>query len=152
MKLEEILNKKRNLFSGKIISLEEKRRLKEKFKSIFFINDILDLMAEYQLSEECFSINEKEDLSELGVEMQWFSTNEMIEEAYNAYPGICAYKKGYLPLGKCLEGSGDPYFIKKTEKKYNIYRIPHDSVINENLIEDEIELVCTLSLLLQRFE
>ncbi|MCG8208207.1 hypothetical protein [Tenacibaculum finnmarkense] len=152
MKLKGILDRNKELFSGKVITQEEKLLLKEKFKTIFFIDNFIDLLLSYPLSESCFSINEEEDLSELGVELQWFSPSEMIEEAYDSYPGICAIKEGYLPLGKCMEGSGDPYFIKNVKEDYNIYRVPHDAIINEVLKIDEIELVCALSVLLQKID
>jgi hypothetical protein len=76
---------------------------------------------------------------------------EQIEEMKDFYPGIAAIKKKYFPIGKCMGGSGNPYFIKKEDDgKINIYRIPHEAVNEaDELDESQVEYICALSYLLK---
>lgn len=103
----------------------------------------LNLCTERNLAGSTFSLAEESDLSEMGVELKWMTAEQMVDEATNAYPGIAAIKKGYLPFGSCLEGSGDPYFLK-VGKEHNdtpVVRIPHDAIINEEVDESKVEIV-----------
>ena len=103
----------------------------------------LHLVANRSLAGSSFSVSEDHDRSGLGVELQWMSAEQIIDEATNCYPGIVATSIGYLPFGICLEGSGDPYFLKIGSRPEDtlVVRIPHDAVRDENLDETKIELV-----------
>ena len=103
----------------------------------------LHLVANSKLTGSSFSIQAGQDRSTLGVELQWMSAEQVVDEATNCYPGIIATGLGYLPFGICLEGSGDPYFLKfgDGQKDTPVVRIPHDAVRDENLDESRIELV-----------
>ncbi len=64
--------------------------------------------------------------------MDIMSENMSKDEAENAYPGLIVIKDGYVPIGSCLLGSGDPYFINKNDGENGpIYRIYHDSVFDD---------------------
>ena len=91
---------------------------------------LLELCAERNLAGSAFSLDNESDLSEMGVELRWMTVEQIIDEATNVYPGIAATKRGYLPFGICLEGSGDPYFLKIGEgyDDTSVVRIPHDAV------------------------
>ena len=90
-----------------------------------------------------FSLDDESDLSEIGVELKWMTAEQMVDEVNNFYPGIVAIKKGYLPFGVCLEGSGDPYFLRigKGHDDTPVVRIPHDAVADEEIDESSIEVV-----------
>ena len=73
------------------------------------------------------------------------TSEDKIDEAFNFYPGIAAVKNGYIPFATCLFGSGDPYFVNEDSNKINIYRITHDSVMeNDEIDEKKIEFVVDL--------
>lgn len=137
-----IIELNKDKLQGRTINSDEITKLSEHFSKVSFIEDIIMLLSKYPLIGHEFSLTEEEDLSELGVEMEWMSPEEQLEEALSAYPGISAIKDNYLPIAKCLEGSGDPYFIRNDKDTFNVYRIPHDSITNENSIDkNSIELV-----------
>jgi hypothetical protein len=49
-------------------------------------------------------------------------------------------KNGYLPIGTCLIGSGDPYFLKVADgKNPPVVRIPHDSPEGAEVISPSLE-------------
>jgi hypothetical protein len=67
----------------------------------------------------------------------------MIREAKDSYPGIAALPLGYVPIGNCGRGSGDPYFYRASDGA--IVRIPHDATsfdhADASLDESAVELV-----------
>jgi hypothetical protein len=85
------------------------------------------------------SLDNESDRSQLGVEMQWMTPAEMVSEATEVYPGIVVVKRGYIPIGICLQGSGDPYFFRARDGA--IVRVPHDAATQEDIDESRIELV-----------
>ncbi|MEO1718683.1 MAG: SMI1/KNR4 family protein [Pseudomonadota bacterium] len=91
-----------------------------------------------------WELEDHEDHSGMGVDMQFLSTEEMIDEATAVYPGIIAHKLGYLPLGSCLTGSGDYYYLdlrKAEDDDPPIVRLPHDAVVGGTYREEKIEIV-----------
>lgn len=103
----------------------------------------LELCAERNLAGSTFSLDDENDLSKLGVELKWMTAGQIIDEATNAYPGIAAIRKGYLPFGICLEGTGDPYFLKigKSHDDTSVVRIPHDAAVDGEIDESGVEVV-----------
>jgi hypothetical protein len=63
----------------------------------------------------------------------------IVDEAVEAYPGILALPLGYIPVAKCLEGSGDPYFFRLNDGA--IVRIPHQAAVGSELDEEQVEVV-----------
>jgi hypothetical protein len=87
------------------------------------------MMKTYPLAGTNFLLSDERDESELGVDMLWLDPSQMADECSNAFPGIAAAKLGYLPIGVCLEGSGDPYFALITASDDPpMVRVPHEAV------------------------
>lgn len=88
-------------------------------------------------------IPKSRDLSKVGAEFQIMSAEDSEDESKNFYPGLVVRKDGYIPVGSCSIGSGDPYFINEKDGKNGaLYRIYHDSVFDENCDKEKaIELV-----------
>ena len=134
--------------SGQKITPQEREILNDRFQSIKGIEWVGDLMSCYALSGTTFTLDEEVDPSGLGVEMQWMAPADMVEEAFELYPGIPALGLGYLPIGQCLSGSGDPYFLKiKAGEDPPLVRIPHESAEDENTLDESQieEIVSSLS-------
>ena len=75
------------------------------------------------------SIPEDADLSGLGAELRLLDEDGIRSEMEDVYPGIVITKDGFIPVGSCMEGSGDPYFIKTSDGAGGpLYRIYHDAV------------------------
>jgi hypothetical protein len=89
-----------------------------------------------------FEISEDDDLSEIGADFQIMNEEQSMSESTEAYPGIVAIKLGYFPVAMCLAGSGDYYYIKSEEGDSGaLYRIYHDSVVEDSLDPDGIDKV-----------
>lgn len=108
---------------------------------------LMEALENYPLLGVCFSLDEDDDESGLGVDLKWFTVDQIIEEALYAYPGKVVLDLGYLPIAACLAGSGDPYFLKMkggVPDDPALVRILHDLVSeNDNYPENEIEIVCS---------
>lgn len=140
-----VLNRISQDLIGRKISEDEKMMLMKKFDVELMSLKIIDILSNYKIVGQIFSISEEKDSSGIGVNMEWLTPYEQIQEAYEYYPGLLAVKKGYLPIGMCLEGSGDPYFLKEDNQRYILVRIPHDAIYDEVLDDDSIEYICELS-------
>lgn len=84
-------------------------------------------------------LDEDADASGFGVEMRVLTPKKMIAEFTDGEPGKTARGYGYLPIGQCLEGSADPYFVRLSDGA--IVRIPHDVVAGGRLDSDDVDLV-----------
>jgi hypothetical protein len=95
-----------------------------------------------------FEIPESEDRSELGANIEILDDAGILSEATELYPGIEAARHGFVPIGGCLIGLGDPYFIRSSEGAGGaLYRIFHDMVFDDDFPESE-----AVTLVLERFE
>jgi len=142
MKVEEILNGLADKLNGRKISESEKKMLINELGSKLVPDWYLDILCNHPLAGTSFSISEDKDLSEMGVEMKWLDPSQTLNEAKESYPGIIAINYGFLPVGMCLEGSGDPYFLKiDGSVDPEVVRIYHDSD-DETFFKDGIDLVC----------
>lgn len=88
-----------------------------------------------------FVVPPEADESGMGADFRFMTAAEMIEESVSAYPGISAVSHGFLPVGVCLEGSGDPYFVRLSDGA--VVRIPHDAVSEDLLDLGLIEMVAS---------
>lgn len=69
------------------------------------------------------------DLSGVGACIEWLDEEGSRSESEDLYPGIAVAKLGYIPVGGCSIGTGDPYFIRETDGEGGpLYRIYHDQV------------------------
>lgn len=124
----------------------EAKNLKGKLPSGLVPDWLISLLQQYPVIGVCFSLDEDLDESEMGVDLKWFDPDQIIEEALSVYPGKVVVELGYLPVGACLAGSGDPYFLRIKEGDLEdaaLVRIPHDLVSGDTYPENEIETVCS---------
>ena len=129
----------------------DRSRIKRDFASQY-PDDLLNVEMEYDLIGREISLDEIADASGMGAEMQWMTIEEKFDEAFRSFPGIVALQYGYFPVAKCLEGSGDPYFFSSRDGNSEVWRIPHEAIhSNDTMAEDQVEFVCSLSLLISHF-
>ena len=84
------------------------------------------------IEEIDFEIPEEKDLSGVGADLSIMREEHILDEANKAYPGVIVKKDGFVPVGSCLIGSGDPYFININDGENGpLYRIYHDSVYED---------------------
>lgn len=130
---------------GDYMSLSQAIKLRNKLGVKLFPQWLESVFRSFKLSKTCFTIKKKDDLSGLGAELFWLSPDQILEEAFMMQPGIAVVQKGFIPVGGCLIGTGDPYFLKMeyttSLETTLLVRIPHDFVYSE---VDAIENVCYL--------
>src|SRR6185312_13145470 len=90
--------------SGLVLSEPEARRLREAFPGMQ-LEALIELLQRTRLAGASVTMTEAEDDSGFGVDMQWMTVDEVLDEAQNATPGIQAARLGLLPIGKCMMGS-----------------------------------------------
>lgn len=79
------------------------------------------------------SIPAQSDLSGVGAEIEILDEQGIQAEQNDFYPGIAVSKAGYVPVGGCSLGTGDPYFICVRDGEGGpLYRIDHEQVTSEN--------------------
>jgi len=67
---------------------------------------------------------------EISFGIEWLGAREMIREATSLYPGIVTIKSGYVPVGECEQGSGDPFFVSfAASDDPPLMQIFHDRVV-----------------------
>lgn len=102
--------------------------------------ELVSFMVEYPVVDAYLSIPEDKDASEMGVDMQWLSAKRILREVVDAYPGIVAVSAGYIPIGACTAGSGDPYFYRVSDGA--VVRILHEPGEDpDRLSESNVEFV-----------
>ena len=101
------------------------------------------LLRENRLAGVCFSLTENDDKSKFGAELLWLTPTQIVSEATECQPGTSVVPLGYIPVGACAEGSGDPYFLDlRTETSDPpLVRIPHDFAGKGPYPLDRVELV-----------
>ena len=134
------LEKRRQALTGRRLLDEEARSLTRKLPVP--AGWLLDLMRDYPLIGTKFQLSCEQDLSGLGVKMEWMAPHDIIGESLEFYPGIAAISLNYVAIGTCLEGSGDPYFVKVLEEDPPLVRIPHNYLnVDLSLSESRVEIV-----------
>jgi len=75
-----------------------------------------------------------EDDDQMTHSIEIFNEKNCIDEAINYWPGIGVTKDGFVPIGGCSTGSGDPYFINTNDGENGpLYQIYHDFVSEDGL-------------------
>jgi hypothetical protein len=83
-------------------------------------------------------IPEHVDMTEAGAEFEILDEEGICREAEDLYPGIAVSKDGFVPVGGCSIGTGDPYFINQYDGLGGpLYRIYHDMVGEDGYDRDE---------------
>ena len=123
---------------GKALTRDELSRV-EADTGLSVPSRLASLLTSQPLVGLTFLLHENIDESGLGGEFKWMTVEQIIDESTNAWPGIAAARRGLLPVGICLEGSGDPYFLRVEDGA--VVRVPHDAVIEGDLAPKRVELV-----------
>jgi hypothetical protein len=98
-------------------------------KGVMFPRFWIEFISKNGLEGATVEVPEELDRSGLGVELKFLTSEQSVDEATNYWPGIGVAKDGYVPVGSCLCGSGDYYYIKTSDGAAGpLYRIYHDSV------------------------
>ena len=108
----------------------------------------VNFLDENDLHGAVVELSEELDLSGLGVDLQFLTAAQSIDEATTCWPGIGVSEVGYVPIGSCLCGSGDYYYIRSNDGKAGpLYRIYHDAVDEDGYKPDD-----AIDLVLQSYE
>lgn len=101
------------------------------------------VLKEYVLAGVSFGLNEDHDESGFGAELIWLNAAQIVSEGIECEPGISVVPLGFLPIGACAEGSGDPYFLDLRNPSANppLVRIPHDYAVLRPYPCEKIETV-----------
>jgi len=79
-----------------------------------------------------FSVPPESDLSGVGADIVILDEQGIKSEQTELYPGIAVAKDGFIPVGGCTVGCGDPYFINERDGEGGaLYRVYHDEVSEE---------------------
>ena len=120
---------------GKRASQESCQRLKKEFPDLS-IAWLIAAMSEFPLAGCNFF------MESIHFDMNWMDIETMIKEAKEFYPGISAIRHNYFPVGTCMYGSGDPYFIDLKGEDKTVVQIPHDSIDSTmQLIKGDVEVI-----------
>lgn len=144
MSIATVLTKRKDDLRGRVMTCDEETLLR---RSIPHLIDewLISLMRGFRLIGTTFRLDEKDDSSGLGVNMRWLAPVQIVSESTEAYPGILAGRIGYIPIGMCLWGSGDSYFIQSgLGVDPPLVRIPHDLVnVEQGVLSGSVEIVTT---------
>jgi hypothetical protein len=100
------------------------------------------------LLEATVAMPEVLDQTGLGVDLAFLTPEQSIDEATNFWPGLGVAKDGYVPVGECLRGSGDYYYIRASDGAAGpLYRIYHDAVGDDGYDPNE-----AIAVVLQNYE
>jgi hypothetical protein len=100
-------------------------------------------LRENGLAGVCFSLDADDDLSGLGADLLWLTPEQIVSEATQCEPGLSVVSLGYIPVGACAKGSGDPYFLDMRSGRRDppLVRIPHDFASIKPYPLDRVEQV-----------
>jgi hypothetical protein len=101
------------------------------------------MLSKNGLAGICFSLDASHDVSGFGAELLWLTPAQIVSEATKCEPGLSVAPLGYIPIGGCAEGSGDPYFLdlRTGSQDPPLVRIPHDFAVTRPYPVDRVELV-----------
>jgi hypothetical protein len=141
--LDLVLRKMADRLEGAVATEDEIRLLRLRLDSRLMPEWLLTLLRNNRVAGVDFSLDTIDDESGLGVELLWLTPKQIVSEAMECQPGISVTRLGYVPIGACAEGSGDPYFLNLREPTVDppVVRVPHDLAGNEQYPFDRIELV-----------
>jgi len=104
---------------------------------------LMRILREYRLAGTCFTLSRKHDKSGLGADIIWLTPEQIVSESHDVEPGISVLSSGFLPIGACATGSGDPYFLdlRQTSGDPSVVRVPHDYGGRGSYPLDRVEVV-----------
>jgi hypothetical protein len=139
----EALQRIANDLCGRAATDEDIKLLVSHLPANFVPDWFARLLAEYKLGGVDFSLSKNDDCSGFGAGMIWLTAEQMVSEAIEVEPGISVVTSGFVPVGACALGSGDPYFLDLREGSDDppVVRVPHDFAGGATYPLDRIELV-----------
>ena len=104
---------------------------------------LMALLRGHALAGVGFSLSEDHDESGIGAELIWLTPKQIVSESVECQPGRSVLSYGFLAIGACVEGSGDPYFLdlRNSSDDPPLVRIPHDYAVSVPYPRDKIEIV-----------
>lgn len=104
---------------------------------------LMTILAANGLAGVRFSLSKENDTSGRGAYVIWLTPEQIVSEACDAEPGISVLSAGFLPIGACAEGSGDPYFLdlRGAAGDPAVVRIPHDYGGRDPYPLDRVEVI-----------
>jgi hypothetical protein len=141
--LHEALTNIANELYGATATESEVEFLRSRLPETLLPEWLVDLLKTYKLGSVSFSQNTRHDDSGIGAEVTWLKPYQIVSEARDVEPGISLVDKGFLPIGSCAMGSGDPYFLdlRRATNDPPLVRIPHDCAGDNLYPLDRIEVV-----------
>lgn len=127
-----------SLRGGRAFTLAEVRAM-EATLGVGFSEILRSTLTTWPLVGRDLSLGADLDESGLGVELRWMNLKQIVSESTEVYPGLAAICHGFLPVGMCLEGSGDTYFVQVSDRRF--VRIPHDAIKDGELVVSRVEQV-----------
>jgi hypothetical protein len=86
-------------------------------------------LAEHRLVRLEVEIPAACDLTSIGAVIEILDEDAAASEAHEALPGVGVWADGFVPVGGCGIGTGDPYFINIHDSDNGpLYRISHEDV------------------------
>jgi hypothetical protein len=103
----------------------------------------MSTLREHKLAKSYFTLSKKRDKSGLRADVIWMTPAQIVSENCEAEPGISVLTLGFLPIGSCATGSGDPYFLDLRQDSNDppVVRVPHDYALESPYPIDRVELV-----------
>lgn len=93
-------------------------------------------IEQHQLIGREISVPPHADVSGVGAEIEILDERGVQSEQTALYPGIAVARAGFIPVGGCGIGSGDPYFINGRDGEGGpLYRIYHEEVTDDSYDE-----------------
>jgi hypothetical protein len=104
---------------------------------------LVTTLSQNPLAGVSFSLDATNDESELGASLLWLTPAQIVSEATECEPGLSVVRLGFIPVGGCEEGSGDPYFLDMRAQSQDppLVRIPHDFATTKPYPLGRVELV-----------
>ena len=104
---------------------------------------LMALLRGHPLGGVGFSLNADHDESGIGAELIWLTPAQIVSESVECQPGISVLSHGFLPIGACAVGSGDPYFLdlRNSSDDPPLVRVPHDYASSRPYPCAKIEIV-----------
>jgi hypothetical protein len=117
--------------------------LKSRLPSRLTPDWLMALLRGHALAGVGFSLSADHDESGIGAEVIWLTPEQMVSESVECEPGRSVLSYGFLAIGACAEGSGDPYFLNLSNPSDDppLVRIPHDYAVSVSYPRDKIEIV-----------
>ncbi|GLH78403.1 hypothetical protein SSBR45G_33120 [Bradyrhizobium sp. SSBR45G] len=129
--------------AGAVATDDDVRMLTSRLGSRLTPDWLLSLVRTYALAGQCFDLPSDADVSGLGVALIWLTPRQIASEATESEPGMSVAPLGFIPIGACAYGSGDPYFLDLRPGAADppLVRVPHDFAVEQQYPLGRIEVV-----------